>query len=165
MERNKKAEVVHQSICFRWRNRLWIIEQTPFSPMWYSHKFKAPGLRYEVSVSISTGQIVWANGPYPCGGYPDINIFNDDLVKHLDENERLLFDKGYIGLRCVHNLGQQYNSLSGTLLVRHETVNRRLKHFNVLGSRLRHVIELHSICFHSVLNLTELMLEHSDPLF
>lgn len=133
--------------------------------MWYSHKFKGPGLRYELAVPISSGCIVWANGPYPCGSYPDIKIFNDQLVHLLEPNELVLCDKGYSGPHCIHNLGHNDNNLSGTLLARHETVNRRLKHFNILANRFRHRLELHSICFHAVLNLTELMLEESDPLF
>jgi hypothetical protein len=35
-----------------------IYEPTPFSPMWYSHKYKGPGLRYEVALSIRGGDIV-----------------------------------------------------------------------------------------------------------
>ena len=42
---------------------------------WYSHKFKKPGVRYEVGVAIKSGDIVWINGPYPCGAYADIKIF------------------------------------------------------------------------------------------
>lgn len=35
-----------------------IEEPTPFSPKWFSHKFKGPGLRYEVGLCIRTGYIV-----------------------------------------------------------------------------------------------------------
>lgn len=52
-----------------------IFEPRPFSKQWYSHKFKKAGVRYEVAVCIQTGWIVWINGPYPCGAWPDIKIF------------------------------------------------------------------------------------------
>ena len=42
-----------------------IMEPAPFSPAWFSHKFHGPGLRYEVGISISSGYIVWINGPFP----------------------------------------------------------------------------------------------------
>jgi len=42
-----------------------ISEPSPFSATWYSHKFHGAGLRYEVGLSISTGQIVWVNGAFP----------------------------------------------------------------------------------------------------
>ena len=29
---------------------------------WYSHKFKKPGVQYEVGVGIKSGDIVWING-------------------------------------------------------------------------------------------------------
>ena len=40
-------------------------EPSPFGPKWFSHKFKGPGLRYEVAVSIRKGHIVWVNGTFP----------------------------------------------------------------------------------------------------
>lgn len=40
-----------------------IQQPSVFSKIWYSHKFKGPGLRYEVAVSILTGDIVWLHGP------------------------------------------------------------------------------------------------------
>ena len=45
------------------------------SRMWFSHKFKGPGLRYEVGLSILGGEIVWIGGPYACGLWPDLKIF------------------------------------------------------------------------------------------
>jgi len=36
-----------------------IQEPHPFSTQWYSHKFKGPGLHYELAVCILTGYIVW----------------------------------------------------------------------------------------------------------
>ena len=38
----------------------------------YSHKFKKSGLCYEVALCIMTGDILWMNGPYEPGFWPDI---------------------------------------------------------------------------------------------
>ena len=66
--------------------------------LFYSHKFKGPGLRYEVALSIQTGDIVWINGPFPAGAWPDINIFRHGLKWMLKEaGERCEADKGYRG--------------------------------------------------------------------
>lgn len=43
-----------------------IYERHPFWSGWFSHKFKGPGVRYEVAVCIKTGDVVWINGPFPC---------------------------------------------------------------------------------------------------
>ena len=42
---------------------------------WYGHKFKKPGVRYEVGVGIKTGDICWIKGPLPCGEYNDLMVF------------------------------------------------------------------------------------------
>jgi hypothetical protein len=67
---------------------LQIYEPTPFSKKWYSHKFRAAGLRYEVAVCIQTGDIVWFHGPFPCGEWPDLKIFRDGLKKVLAPGEK-----------------------------------------------------------------------------
>lgn len=67
-------------------------------PAFSSHKFKKKsGLRYEIALCIQTGDCVWVNGPYPCGGYPDITIFRDSLIYNLGDGERCEADDGYIG--------------------------------------------------------------------
>ena len=66
-------------------------------PPFYSHMFKKSGLRYEVCLCILTGDIVWINGPYNAGRWPDITIFWYSLLSHLGKNERVEADDGYIG--------------------------------------------------------------------
>ena len=53
----------------------------PFNKIWYSDKFNSPGVQYEVAISIQDGDIVWVNGPFACGLWPDIKIFWQNL-KH-----------------------------------------------------------------------------------
>ena len=48
-------------------------------------------------MSIQTGYIVWVNGPFECGSYPDIKIFWKNLKSHLDPNEFVEADAGYHG--------------------------------------------------------------------
>eukprot|EP00171_Calliarthron_tuberculosum_P006568 IDg6568t1 len=61
-----------------------ICEPTPFCPSWYSHKFKGPGLRYEVALAIETGEIVWVHGPFQAGAFNDVAIFRVGLKKALE---------------------------------------------------------------------------------
>ena len=74
-----------------------IQEQHPFSSKWFTKKFKGPGLRYEVGVCIQTGWIVWINGPFPCGEWPDLNIAMASVVHMLEGDERIVADSGYHG--------------------------------------------------------------------
>ena len=48
-------------------------------------------------MDILAGNIVWINGPYAAGKYPDIEIFRIGLAHFLDEFERVEADDGYIG--------------------------------------------------------------------
>ena len=65
--------------------------------MWYSHKFEGPGVHYEVGICLQAGGIVWWNGAFPCGGYPDLNIVRQWLIHELDDyiEEVVLVDGGY----------------------------------------------------------------------
>ncbi len=66
----------------------------PFS----SHKFNGKlGLQYEICVGILTGSIHWINGPYPCGEWTNIKIFQTSLVSFLDHVERVEANDGYQG--------------------------------------------------------------------
>ena len=50
-------------------------------------------------------------------------------------------------------------------MARHETLNRRLKQFNCLQYKFSHELYLHPLYFNAVVNLTEIMLEHGEPLY
>jgi hypothetical protein len=50
-------------------------------------------------------------------------------------------------------------------MCRHETINHRIRHFNILVNRFRHDLQLHPICFHSCVNLTQLMIENGEELY
>ena len=96
---------------------------------WYSHKFKKPGVRYEVGVAIKSGDIVWINRPYPCGEYPDLKIFQLALKFELDEDERVEADAGYRGEPKVkaagpHYTNKCYKKMKKKVASRHKTVNK-----------------------------------------
>ena len=144
-----------------------ICEPYPFSPSWYSHKFKGPGVRYEIALAIETGEIVWVHGPFQAGAFSDLAIFQAGLKKALARNERVVADGGYSDEKCVtpEMLQGQMSTGYATVRARHETVNERFKNFFVLSHRFRHRPFLHSFCFHAVANLTHLMMQSESPLF
>lgn len=144
-----------------------IQEPTPFSSRWYSHKFSGPGLRYELGISHSKGYIVWLNGPFPCGAWPDLKIFKHRLEKCLLPGEKVVADNGYLHDRCVTPIsvsesGKRVHSL---MRARHETCNARLKYFNVLNYTFRHSIAQHGVVFHAVTKLVALSIKSDEPLF
>ena len=137
----------------------------------YSHKFKKSGYRYEVALCIATGEIVWTNGPYPCGAYPDINIFRRALKGMLRQvNEKALADLGYRGEKDFINTPNPYDSevvvkLKKDAGMRHETVNKRLKQFGALKQTFRHSKIKHQAVFNACATLVQMEIIAKEPLY
>ena len=140
--------------------------------IWYSFKHNGPGIRYEIALSLKHGHIVWVEGPYPCGQWPDIKIFRHCLRNFLDPSERVEADDGYIGDQpkyCKTPGGfssrtENIDEKRRRIRARHETVNLRLKHFCILNKTYRHNLKDHAFVFGTVAVLVQLSLENSDPL-
>lgn len=144
-----------------------ISEPTPFNRKWYSHKFKSAGLRYETGVSNKHGMLIWCHGPFPCGSFPDIKIFNKRLKQNLLRNERIIADDGYKG-RCFvskHALSEEGKRFHAEIRARHETVHKRLRQFGVLKQTYRHQVKDHHLAFFSVANIISITLQIGYPLF
>ena len=144
-----------------------IMEQFPFDRKWYSHKYNGPGVRYEVAISIATGWIVWINGPFPCGAWPDLRIARDSLVGILEPGEFYIADGGYYdGYNyAITPTGYHYYSdrVRALIRARHETINRRLKQWKALSHRWRHSIEKHSMAFRAIANIVQIGLLTDKP--
>ena len=147
-----------------------IYEPSPFCPGWYSHKFKGPGLRYEVALSINGGDIVHINGPFPCGHWPDISIFRQRLIHMLGPGEMVEADRGYRGEPTKVRIPVDYvtdgqKKMKSRARARQETVNRRFKQFGALGRRFRHAHNLHKIVFEAIVVVVQLEISNGAPLF
>ncbi|KAG9414550.1 hypothetical protein AC1031_007957 [Aphanomyces cochlioides] len=144
-----------------------INEPSEFDPTCYSHKFHGPGLRYEIGLCIQTGRIVWAHGGVPCGTWPDLSLARSADCHAVNDGELTLADRGYADPRYFYTptYYPETGSQQKQVMVRHETVNARLKQFGVLKQVFRHHVEKHSLCFFAVVNVVELVIENSSPLF
>jgi hypothetical protein len=137
-----------------------------------SHKYAGKSaLRYELGVDILMGNLVWIQGPYPAGAWPDIKIFTSCLAHFLEPYERVEADGGYRGhadkVKCpksdvnpVENLKMQ-----GHVRARHETLNGRLKNWGILPQVFHHDIRRHGYVFRACAVITQLTIEHGEPLF
>lgn len=139
-----------------------------------SHKFKKKsGLRYEIGVCIQTGDVVWINGPYPCGKCPDIAIFRDSLMHHLGEGERAEADDGYVGETPQHaKCPKSFTNLEITLCMqervrsRQETINKRLKDWEILNTvKCRHDILDHGDAVRAILCIEQIAINQGEQLF
>ena len=144
-----------------------IFEPGPFSGKWFGHKFRAAGLRYEIAVNIKRGRLVWVNGPYPCGNFPDVFIFQHRMKTVLAKNEKVLADNGYPDNRCLKSSDVPHESIDihSEIRARHESINRRVNQFNALSKVFRHSVDLHGYVFHAITNLTLTSLKLGESLF
>ena len=139
------------------------------------HKFKKPGVQYEIGISILGGDICWVEGPLPCGAYPDVKVFRCGLKGWLEEGERVEADKGYRGecpskAKIPHELysrNKEVTKMKKKVAGRHETVNSRIKQYACMQGLFRHDVMMHSACLRCVLVLVlvQLSIENGDELF
>ncbi len=118
-------------------------------------------MRYEIAVSVHTGNELWAHGSWPAG-VSDVNIFRAGLKQQLEyADEFAVADDGHSDIRCVlpPGLGHPLHYKLSLIRARQENFNGRLKIFNVLTHTFRHKREKHLLCFSAVLNVTEVMVD------
>lgn len=152
-----------------------INEPSPFSPGWYSHKFKGAGVRYEVALSINGGDIVHVSGPFPCGHNPDITIFRRGLIYKLEDGEMVEADRGYRGEPTkaripVDFMNAEQRNQKCRARARQETVNARFKQFGALSNKFRHHITMenmtkHKLVFYAIAVITQLGIDNGEKLF
>ena len=138
----------------------------------FSHKNKKSGLRYEVSLCILSGHLVWINGPFACSLWPDVTIFRDSLMSHLEQGECVEADDGYIGeapmyVKCPKSFTnpEECTAMQRRVRSRQETVNARFKNWGCLSMRFRHAINKHGDVFWAVAVVTELSIQNGEALF
>ena len=138
------------------------------SKMFCSHKFKKAALRCELATCIRTGWLVWTHGPFPCGDWPDSNMFRDELKSFLSNGECVEADDGHKAEDpesarapgAVRYMGDKHwHQKRGKARKRHETANQRTKVHNALANRFRHACSKHSVCFRACAVLSQLSFE------
>ena len=148
-----------------------IYEPSPWSAKWFSYKENHAGLRYELGICIQTGWIVWTNGPYAPGHWPDLSISRDSLCDALDHGELFLADGTYSDGHgwCIT---PTYNDpptpddrMKGKARAYHEGVNGLLKKFHVLGDCFRHHRTKHGRVFAAVANIVQAKIQLEKPCF
>jgi hypothetical protein len=126
-------------------------------------------LRYEIGLCIQTGWVVWTNGPFPCGRFPDLKIAREGLVQELEEGEKYVADGGYRDRNGPSITPTGFNTITerkGRLFrARHETVNSRLKIFYLFSATFRHGVIKHGLCFRAAINMVQIAIENGEPLF
>jgi hypothetical protein len=149
-----------------------IYEPWPFDTKWYCQKSNGPGVKYEVGVAITTGNIVWINGPM-IGSANDGTIFCNKLSGLLCDDEGVEVDGGYKGDAKLKSpsigFASKDRKQKSIVRARHESINSRLKIFNILNIPFRHVgtdeeklMEKHGWCFTAIAVITQLKFDAGE---
>jgi hypothetical protein len=139
------------------------------SSKWYSHKFNAPGLNYELAVCIRENRICWTSGPYPASMH-DITIYRKHLMGMVPQGRRGLGDSGYAGEPDTLTVIRQSDlaevkKFKEAARARHENVNGRLKEFGILDKRWAYHRDKHTLVFRALVVMTQYDIETTRPLF
>lgn len=144
-------------------------EPTPFNKRWKSPKAKGAAIKYEVAISIFSGDIVWIYGPH-VGSKNDLTIFRERLKNMLEPEEMAECDAGYKGdaeylrSRDIYTSKKEKKEKS-ELRARHETVNRRFKQWGILKQQFRNGKEKHQSVFYSIAVMTQMDIDSGNVLF
>ena len=126
-------------------------------------------MRYEIGVCIKTGHLVWFHGPFPCGRFADLTIYNLKLKHCLLPGERVIADQGYKGEHTVvtklQAKNEDHKKSMAICRARHETINRRFKQFQCLQQIWRHARIKHEHAFMAIITMTQIELENGHPAF
>ena len=156
---------------------------------WYDFKSNSSGLKYEFACALRRPEIVWVNGPKPCGLSSDSTMFrggkkDDDegdldttaLYHMLPKGKKAIGDSGYEGMPekvTITRDGQSddLKQFLGRAKNRQESLHTRLKSFNCLYHRFRHgkstqnKMELHKMCVEAVCVIVQYDMENGSPIF
>ncbi len=137
-----------------------------------SHKYAGKSaLCYELGVAILMGNLVWIQGPYPAGAWPNIKIFTSCLVHFLEPYKRIEADDSYRRhadkVKCPKNNVNPVKNLKmqGRIRASQESINGRLKNWGILSQVFHHDIRRHGDDFWVCTVITQLTIEHGEPLF
>ena len=125
-----------------------------------------------MALCIKIGDIVWLNGPYAPGEKNDLQIFRDCIVGHLNPNERVEADDGYVGehprrVKCPAGFANSEITLFMQQRVRNrqETINERFKNWGAMKQVWRHEIPLHGEAFRCIAVVLQLQINSGEKLF
>ena len=138
-----------------------------------SHKIHHAAIKYKITLSVSTGQCIWINGPF-CGGLHNITIFCDHGLKEkLLPGEVVIADRGYQTSRqdkqfiSVPNIydTKETAKFKSQVRLQHEGFNGRLKKYALMEVVWKHRMEKHGWAFGAIAVMVQYHLENGLPLF
>ena len=139
---------------------------------YYSHKYNKAGINYELGIALSSGKLIWMNGPFKAGRN-DVTIFVEHGLEQrlLTLGKKCIGDGGYRGhtaAASTPNAHDEYGvkRFKARALKRHEDFNGMTKVFRILRDRFRHPVKRFAIAFEeAVCVICQYKIESDEPLY
>ena len=97
--------------------------------------------------------------------YQMLRLARSAFILGLRVGEKAIADRGYNDPNYFDFPNGENDQKKKEIMARHETLNGRLKQFSCLHDIFRHDLSLHPLYFNAVVNLTQMMIEHGEPLY
>lgn len=136
----------------------------------FDRKGGKAGVTYEVALPLFENTVMWFNGPFQPNDGGDAAIFKEGgLQEKIPTGKKVIADKIYKGFDKV----ALHNSLDTEIVrefkararSRQESINARLKSFEILHNRFRHGVKNHQPYARAVMVLCVFALENGSPLY
>ena len=137
---------------------------------WYSHKFNAAGVCYELAIAIHRQAPVWLTGPFPASMH-DMTIFRSGLMAMILPGKRATADSAYVGepdkVSITHpGSGEDEKKFFKRSKSRQEIfVNGQLNNFRVLQLPFRHTHNRHKQTMEACCVCIQFEIENENPSF
>jgi hypothetical protein len=128
-------------------------------------------------LAVKTGWIVFINGPFIAGSWPDLRIARSKLHHIIPKDEFYLADRGYRAQNTPgvtkDDIPEHERPKMNWLMARHETVNTRFKDWGILKHRFTLAEHRHRYIFYAIAVITQVEIssgmydwgEYRDPSF
>ena len=110
---------------------------------------------------------MWVFGGVACGTNPDLKLARIKYTGAVNLGELTIADKGYRDddYFITPLSDPATRRVQKKIMARHETINARMKAFNILSNTYRHDLSKHPKCFLAIANIVHLMTINGHPLF
>ena len=184
----KINELFDLKIVFRWRENpdnpgeIFILSvdgvhtliQEPggFDKRYMSHKYGKAAYNYEVGVAVRESKIVHVCGPTFQQNDGTVSLRPDGIQSKVPAGKKVIADRGYKDYNPTGILStpsdrdpDPLKKFKNRALSRHESLNSRLKRFDILKHTFRHEKEKHGAVFRAVCVIVQYEMDLGDPLF
>jgi hypothetical protein len=139
-----------------------------------SKKFNHGAAKYEIGISIFTAQVVWISGPFRGAEHDMTMLTKGGLLDKVADGKMCVADRGYKSnkpeIKAKLSLPNEHdptkiNNFKSWARLRHETLNGRLKFFNILSDTFWHGFDNHKFMFEAVVVIVQYQMDNGSPIF